>query len=97
MPSFCRGIEEPSWSRMDELAKEAQVAKREAHSKHVPLVFGEDGEGDGFPARCVHCGERIAKAEMPWGQLAGDPSGVWRPVHERCAREYSLFSRAMGI
>jgi hypothetical protein len=65
--------------------------------RHVPRVFFEDGDGDGRPAKCVHCDQPIAKADMVWSALDSDPMGLARPVHARCDREYSLFALALGL
>lgn len=61
----------------------------------VPRVFAEDGGGYARPAKCVHCGNVIARATLAWGRLANDPPSMSRPVHERCLREYQQFVLAL--
>jgi hypothetical protein len=63
----------------------------------VPRVFAEDGGGYYRTAKCCLCGERIARPNLCYGRLAGDPPGLSRPLHGRCKREFELFSRALGI
>jgi hypothetical protein len=73
------------------------MLKREAPSRTVPRVFAEDGGGYALPARCVHCGKRIARATLAWGRLRTDPEGLKRPAHLHCLREYDLFAAALDI
>lgn len=70
---------------------------REAPPRIVPRVFCDDGGGYSRPAKCVHCGRSISKRALAWGRLVSDPEGMSRPVHIECAREYSLFCRALSI
>lgn len=73
------------------------MPNREAPLRIVPRVFAEDGGGYARPAKCVHCGRVISKRTLAWGRMVSDPEGMRRPVHVECAREYSLFCRALGL
>lgn len=73
------------------------MSYRGAHSRIVPRVFAEDAGGYARPAKCVHCGEVIAKQTLAWGRLAFDPAELLRPVHRRCRDEYTRFVIGLSL
>lgn len=70
---------------------------REAPPRVVPRVFAEDGGGYAVPAKCSLCGIRIAQRDLCYGRLPSDPSGLSRPLHAKCKREYEVFTLALGL
>lgn len=73
------------------------MTKAQPTPRIVPRVFAEDSGGYALPAKCTLCGHVIAKRALKWSALPGDPSGLKRPLHEACVREYRLFTRALDL